>query len=289
VPSTVEITATGDELLREGIPASAMVDGWSVTYDRTLVSFGHFSAEGDDCVQYSSPDYARILDMQREGAQRVNIIHALGTCVLDFELNGSGPDEPVGEGVTEADKTFMLTLSDDPYSNDAGPTIYLEGHADKDGQSKSFAWSYRHSIDYEECGPIVNGRHTPKYFEFSESGEATVDFAVRGRAVFQQSLYAAEPQLGFDVFALADDMYGDGNGAVTIEELAAVPLAEVATVDRYADANAPRPFAVEDDNEPRPWETLGDYVYFGLFPLVLRMEGDGVCGQDRFVNDRNLD
>ncbi len=285
-PSELLITGTGATRTVDGVPATETSDGWAISFSQTLISIGYFAAEGDECALYSSPGYARVMEMTRSGAQKINLVHALGTCILDYELSSSGLDEPVGEGVTEEMQTFMLTPEDDPYSVQASANIYVVGSASKDGVEKTFALAYRHGVDYEACGPIVEDVHMPTTVMLEENGNAVVDVSVDSSALFRDTLDDETTTIGFQVFADADTVYGNDDGEVTLDELEAVPLADIMSEGRYDDANEEPVLEVEDKNLPEELTTLGHYVYFQLFPLILRVEGNGLCRQDRFVNDR---
>jgi hypothetical protein len=273
-PSSLTVTASSDELLQRGILASATADGWAITYDQFLICLGRGSVEGGSCKAYSDLDYSRVLEARTPGSQELGVIYARGQCSFDFELSSPHADTLLGAGVVEGDKTFMRTPATDAYAAEAGVSIYVAGRATKDGSEKRFAWPYRYRIDYSTCGAPVNG--VMAYgFDLPVNGAATAELRIRGGTLFQNQLDEANATLGFGVIADADSVYGDNDGEVSLAELGLVPLADVATADWYADADA-------------DWKTLEDYLYLGLFSQVVRYHGDGTCEQEEFPNDRTI-
>jgi hypothetical protein len=257
----------------DGVNAEA-ADGWTVFYDRFLVSLGHVSAEGDSCVGYNDPDYSRVFDMLQDGSQRVGLLFALGRCTLDFELSSPHDDSVLGDGASEADKALLRTPGTDPYAEQSGVSILVEGHAESAAGRKRFAWPYRHRIDYAECRAGERGGFQSGV-DLKADEKATLDLLVRGSTLFRGRLDDGDTPPGFQEFADADSVYGNDDGEITIDELGDVPLADIATAERYSDAPSSRD----------PWTTLGDYLYLGLFPLVVRYRGDGSCEQEQFENN----
>ncbi|MBI5532134.1 MAG: hypothetical protein HY898_05445 [Deltaproteobacteria bacterium] len=265
------MTATSDGPLRDGIVATA--DGWSVRYDTFLVSAGHASVEGDSCKGYSDPAYNRVLNMLIAGPQMLGIVYALGHCDFDFELSSPYEDSLLGEGVSEQDKTFMRTPATDPYASGAGVSIHVVGKATKGGAEKRFDWSYRFRINFASCEYPTEGG-VMKGFDLAQGGSARADVQVRGGTLWQDHLDEAKAALRFQAYADADAIHGNNDGEVSLAEIEGVPLSDVATSDRYA------------DGLEAGFHTLGQYLYNGLFPQVLRYHGDGSCEMDLMPNDR---
>jgi hypothetical protein len=271
-PAELTITVTPDQALVEGIETS---DGWTVTFTRFLLSIGHVSAEGDSCIGYSDPDYSRVLRMTQPGAQKVGLLFALGQCEFDYELSSPREDSVLGANATEADKALMRTPGTNLFALDSGTSILAEGTAAKAGVTKTFSWAFRQRIDYAACQTIIDGR-VESGVDLEESESASVDIAVVGATLFQEALGGERFALGFQPFADADGVTGNGDGDVSFGELRAVLLADISAEGRFTDPE----IAAE------AWSTLEDYVYLGLFPRILRFRGDGTCEQEIFPNDR---
>ena len=265
-PASVVVNVMAARSLIEGIPASSTADGWSIAFDRFLLSIGHASLDGDACTTYSEDHYGRILDMRRPEPQRVGIVYGLGQCDFGFRVSNPSGDSLLGNGVTEQDKTRMRTPGPDAYANMRGISLELAGRAVRGGVIKTFAWSFRQRIFYRECaaGPDAGGA---RGLALHGNEAVAVNIVVDGEALFQVGLDAATAKLYFDHFAEADDQYGDKDGAVTLDELASVPLADIASMAESIDAGV----------GTNTWKTLEDYVYLGLVPRLARFQGDGTC------------
>ena len=115
----------------------------------------------------------------------------------------------LGPGVSEADKTFMRTLGSDHYVEDRVIGFHVAGVAERSGTSIRFAWSFRDSIDYVDCGRL----------HFEGNASTTVDIRVRTGALFDDPDDTNDPPSRFDPFASAD---ANGDGTLMLDELETV-------------------------------------------------------------------
>ena len=165
IPGSLEVTVTADPLVLGGTPSVSTVDGWTVTYDRFMISISA-SLDGDTtCSSYYNDGYRRILDMGVPGPQKVNLLYALGHCDFGFRVASTTPDPylPLGRGVTMADENLMGAAGADPYTTDrngkpqpTGVALYARGRATKDGDTKTFTWEFRRRISYQNCAAPLN-------------------------------------------------------------------------------------------------------------------------------------
>lgn len=252
-PAEVLVTLRGAATTIGGVTT---VDGWNIRFERVLVTVGGSDLEGDDCDEYADAGYYRILDGRIAAPQKVGLMYGLGACT--FELSARNPefDSLLGEGVTEADKTAMRTPGTDPFNENAGITFLVVGSAEREGVRKTFDWKLRKPrVSYDEC--VIDGQKT---FTLSQNVPATIDLQVHAEVLFHDRLDLERATLRFDPIAAADD----GDGAVTFEELTKVPLAEA-------------PVSFDVNEETKDWKTLGDFVYQGLFPRIVRPGDRGTC------------
>ena len=271
-PGSVTNTASSDTALQEGFTTA---DGFSIHYDQFLASLGNVSPEGDDCTFYSDAAYNRVLDMRLPKPQRLSIFYALGQCEIDFEVSSPWQDSVLGQGVTAKDRDFMRTPASDDEVADAAISIYVAGTATAGAVQKRFAWAFRQRLDHANCYFFDNDKLVYGA-KLSQGSNVERTLTVHGTSLFQDHLEAAAAELRFAAFASADDERGDADGNVTLEELGRLPLSELADQDQYADAAA-------------GWKTLEDYVYRGLFPRIVRYQGDGDCEELEVApNDRVL-
>ena len=265
-PGELTVVAETEEPTLSGLTTE---DGWSLSFEQMLVSVGHSSAEGDDCNAYNDPDYARVLNGLRPGAQKINTLFVVGFCELDIELSSPKEDSPLGQAATAADRDFLRTPGADTYVPEGGISFHIVGTAIRGGETKRFAWPYRNRIDYSLCTTVENGVRTPGIrVGEKESKRATV--TLHATTPFQTQLAPQGAVVRFGAFASADV---DGDDDVTLQELGGVLLADLDDGTHYSDAHS-------------GWATLEDYVYHGLFPKVVRYENDGECELEIFPNDR---
>jgi hypothetical protein len=265
-PASVLVTVTANEELLGGISSSATLDGWSVGYQRFLVSLGGVSLDGKSCTTYSEAGYGRILDVQDPDAQKLSISYALGQCDFGFRVSNPSTDSLLGQGVTEEDKTFMRTPGTDLYSLDQGVSIYVQGTATKNDVSKHFAWSFRQRVRYEKCEADVDGTRV-EGLGLGQRDAVTVEIRMHGEALLQDNLDPTRAKLRFDALAAADTTFGNDDGEVTLTELGQVKLSDVGSASAYVDG----------DGGTAEYKTLEDYLYLGLFPAIARYRGDGMC------------
>ena len=267
-PGSLLVTASSDAALQNGFTTG---DGWTIHYDRFVVSLGHASPEGDSCTFYSDTAYNRILDMRIPRPQKLGIMYALGHCALDYEVSSPAANTVLGENITLVDRDFMRTPASDDIAKDSGVSVFISGTGQKAAVQKRFHWVFRNRVDYTGCSGTVDGTAV-EGANFSSAEATSRDITVHGATFFQDHLERAEAMLAFEPFALADDR-GDHDGEVTLGELDKVTLESVSRGGAYSDADA-------------SWRTLEEYVYLGLFNKLARYQGDGSCEESVFANER---
>lgn len=236
-PGSLASVVVAEKAISAGFATS---DGWDVAFDEFLISLGEVDLEGDDCNPYAEGDYLRILDMREPGPQRLNLMHALGTCEFSFLVEDPSRDAVLGSGVAEADKSMMRSAGSDAFVENRGVALHVAGSAERGDERYDFAWSFRHNLEYTDCGTVD--------FDSGSSGE--VEIHVRGSVLFQQTVEADSP-LQFDGFASADL---DGDHEITLDELNGVSL-----------------------NEDDDYATLAERLYLGLVPAVPRFRNTDAC------------
>jgi hypothetical protein len=163
VPGSIDVTVTADPWLLGGHSSLSTADGWTLSYDRFLVSLNAQLGDDSTCAMYYNDGYRRILDLSVAGPQKLNQLFALGHCDIGYRV-ASGPLYPppflpLGRGVTAADVALMQTGGTDPYivaregqpPPRPGVALYAKGRATKDGVTKTFAWAFRRGVSYRNC------------------------------------------------------------------------------------------------------------------------------------------
>ena len=283
-PGNVLVQVESDGVATAGIPSSATSDGWSIAFDRVLVSLGNVSLDGDSCDVYSDSAYNRVFDMGTNGKQKVSIVYALGHCDFGFRLSSPNVDTLVGVGATEADKTMMRTPASDAFTDASGTSIYVRGHAVRDGVTKTFEWPFRFRARYDRCS--TSASTAPPGLDFQGNVAQAVTLEVRPGVLFGDQTNITVAQARFQVFADADTVTGNDDGAVTLDELARVPLSAGGFVDIVGEGDAAvlqgldagfGNHVIQETFDGSLQPSLEDYVYLVLFPGMIRYQGIGTC------------
>jgi len=201
----------GEEFAEEGIPSDVFADGWSVSFDKVLLSVGDVSAaveEEDPAL--TAPDH-RIWDLALPS-------EGVGQEVAAAEVDGGPYDHVAFRVAPSADAVAgNATAEDVELMRDGGYGLYVAGRAEKEGAEMSFAWGFSGATSYRECEgtALVDG------------GEHTTTLTIHMDHLFYDDLFSPEPLVAFDLVAQAD---ADGDAVVTDAELAAVSLD---TQERY--------------------------------------------------------
>lgn len=251
-PGRLDVTVTSDYALAAGGPGFDTIDGWHIEYDRFLVTLGEVNLGGDDCTRYNETDYSRVLDARLEAPQKLSTPFALGSCDFRFRMRPPPEDAVLGAGVSAADLELLRAPGSDGFADSSGSAVYVSGKAERPGATKRFSWSFRLGAQFDDCKLLAESG-----VSLSSDDQQSLDISIRSAALFQQVPNDFLAELRFAPFADADDVYGNGDGDVTLEELGEVPLGPNATFER--------------------WDSFADYLYTGLVPKLPRFRGAGSC------------
>ena len=204
--AALEVHIYGEELIEEGIPAEAFVDGWALRYEKFLVSVGEVEARRDGALGGLSEPVYQVFDLTRPSG-------------------GAGQpvaSDPVVEGRYDATQ-FVIGPAADAlagYASEAdletmrggGYSLYVAGQATKGDTTMRFAWGFATRTRYTACESQAEvGGATP----------ARIEVTIHGDHLFYDDLFSTTPNISFDLVAGAD---ADGDGEVTQAELLAVDL-----------------------------------------------------------------
>ena len=210
-PGRLAVQIYGEEFAEEGIPADVFADGWTVRFDKVLLSVGDVSAAIEhDEPGLTAPAY-RIWDLARPSG-------GAGFQVTAGDVDGGPYDHIAYRVAPSADATAGNAAEEDvDLMRGGGFSLYVAGSAEKEGSSVSFDWGFSGSTRYGECEgtALVDG------------GEHATTLTIHMDHLFYDDLFSPEPLVAFALVAQAD---ADGDQVVTEEELAAVSLA---TQERY--------------------------------------------------------
>jgi hypothetical protein len=258
-------------------------DGWTVDLDTALVGMGNVRFDGDLCNDYSEAGYTRLLDVNQAGLQKLGELYGLNACLLHFSVSKPADNSVLGEGVSQAQLDFMRNAqvpvtSDQGLTSAQGMALHVSGRLSKSGQVVSFDWGFSDGLRFSEC-------KRPLGTEFESklplvSGETIqISISVDLRNLFQLGLDPkwtepssdpnaptnendprAFPKLSLaQLIVDADQVTGNANGIVGVDELSAVTL-----------PGGPPPPAAQ---------SLADVLRLVAYPTSFRYEDTGQCSE----------
>ncbi len=270
---TLLVDVTSDESLSPSRTPFETEDGWSITFERFVLGIGNtgFNEEQDSCNDYQGfgSQYGRLLDLAAQKTQRLSEMRFLGTCSLSFEVAEPRPSDVLGQGVTDAELLAMRYPADDAFTKGRGVALHATGNARQGDRVKRFDWAFRQRLIFEDCRV-----EDESGIELSAGDdEKTIEIVVSGAVLFQRAV--DDRRLSFDAFAAADDVYGDADGNVTLEEMAEVALDADGPAAQGGSAGVGG--STGGGTSAGESGTLAGLVYLELFPQVARYRGDGTC------------
>ncbi|MEM9492120.1 MAG: hypothetical protein AAGC55_23435 [Myxococcota bacterium] len=210
LPGTLSLTIYGEEFLEDKIPAEEFNDGWEVTFSRFLVSVVNTTAfNADDTSVRLLDEQYRVFDLAQPsggaGYAVTSNLEAPGGLYDRFSYDIAPPGDPAitSSGNGSADSVgFMINN---------GYAVFVEGLASKDAEQVTFAWGFTAGTRYNGCEAVAD----------IDGDEATVELTIHGDHLFYDDLVSEEPNVSFQLIADSD---GDGDGVITMEELAALDI-----------------------------------------------------------------
>lgn len=211
---SVELTTWGESYIEHEIPASDFEDRWTVRFDKFLVALSRVEIRREGGEVAASAPGSRLFDTTQPGAKRV----------AHFEGISEGRYPAVSFVVAPVDATTTIaTASADDLARmrAGGFSVYVSGTAEKGAKAKRFAWGFATATRYEQCRGVKDGVEVLGAV-VADGRTDTAEITIHGDHFFYDDLQAEQAKLRFDPLAAAD---ADDDGAITLEELAAVRLA----------------------------------------------------------------
>jgi hypothetical protein len=243
---TLKFAIWGEEFIEEGIPAEEFDDGWAVTFDKFVVLVHDVSTgeEAGEEGRLTALTGCAAFDLAKPGPVVLATLDAEATPYHDTAY-AIAPATACTAAVGTAEAADVEAMTQ------AGYSVYVTGHASKEGVEKSFAWGFSRATDYVHC-------HSEA--EVTDGGEATIQLTIHGDHFFYNSLTNPEAGLAFQTLADAD---ADGDGEVTMDELEAFGGDAFKALDNY-------------DVGDLPVENLYDYLQEQSATLG-HIDGEGHC------------
>lgn len=285
VPGELLVEVEESAVARSGFTTD---DGWTLRFDRFVTALGGLGVgEGDDCIDYSLSFYDRLFDFTVAERSKLHLHYGLGTCELRYRLGSPSDDVILMGGVTDADRQRMRdprldelfggALQEEESESEGGVGLWVVGAGVKDGVEVRFNWEIRTEVALNRC---FVAEDVPLSVTLGEGATLVQSAEVRPRELFRRSPSRTAP-FEFAPFASAD---ADGDGAITLDELAAVPVDPEPIADDLADEvpSAPNGAQVVLFLGELNLERLLRSV---LLPRVIAYDGVGEC---EFINGLEL-
>jgi len=290
-PGELFVAAEPSAATKDGFTTS---DGWTIVFDRVLMTVGHVFLEEDSnseftgssgppCNMYTRGGYNRLFDFPAIDREKVAVVFGLGTCAVSFGLFPPSEDTLLGPGVRSVDVTYMQERSASDDYDDA--VIAIVRGRSTDGQvEKRFNWSFAGAHSAREClttGSLGGGSGDEppgvvSIVELHGGQSSSLTLEARAEELFRVAPHDDEP-LHFDRFAEAD---ADSDGVITLDELdevdAPTPTIEGAGIAGGTGTGGSSTIAPPNDSEI----SLLDLVKYGLVPKMVRIKGGGPCLTD---------
>lgn len=259
---TAKITTWGEEYIEEQIPADpdgGFIDGWTLTYDKFLVTFHAVTIADSDGTEAAVMEGSRLVDNVVKGKKDLVTFEEIEARAYDKVGYQIKPATAASElvGATEADRTMMVMN---------GYAVYVSGSATKSSTSgadvtKSFALGFTTGTQYSDCVQAEESGQAISGIVVTEGGTDVTELTTHGDHFFYDRLKASpDPaiatQLRFQEKADADS---NGDDVITRAELDAVAI----DVRKYDPSGFDAP-------------TLGAFVG-ALVRTVGHFRGEGEC------------
>ena len=220
----VTVTTWGEEYIEDQIPAASeqedgFVDGWSVQYEKFLVSFQKIQLADAKGGQAALMADSVLFDNHARGVKEIanfDDVAAQAWTEFSYEIAPVTKATQLSASATAEDKQLMLAGK---YS------LYVAGTAQKGDASKHFAWGFAIGTRYHGCHSEQDGRDEAGVV-VTNNADLEVQLTTHGDHLFYDRLQASpdpaiQTALRFESLAAADQ---DEDGEVTLEELNSAPL-----------------------------------------------------------------
>ena len=253
---SIEAEDTIPDGLDPGTELENIVDGWTVRYDRVLVTVGNIVARSSEAASELSEEDVYLLDLKQIPSTGFELLHASDVDAVrydevSFENPVADESNERGPSVSPDDLAMMV---------DNAWSIYVSGMITKDGETKTFAWGAEAPTSYTHCGPedgdlgfaVASGATTSATFTIHGDHWFFNGFPEGAEIVERRAQWIADADL-------------DGDGETTMEELQDTMASDVFPSEDYSLASSPIPITTAYDFFVAQSQTIGHF------------QGEGEC------------
>lgn len=210
---TATFSVWGEEFIEEEIPAGEFADGWSVEFDRFLLSIGGIYVR-DRAGKGSDLDGSWLVDLKQPGPHELGSLELTSKAwpFVGYAIRPVTSSTQVHESATSDNLGFM---------EKGGFSVHVSGTASKGSVTKTFSWGFTNATHYDDCVSEIDGKQVEGII-LANGGNESVQITIHGDHFFYDDLASADAVPRFAPVAAADD-----DGLVTLDELDAVPLVEI--------------------------------------------------------------
>lgn len=262
------VSVSGEEAALTGYPAGsgaseiAFADGWTLAFDKVLVSLTDFelkTADGDDAALEVEPVVADL----HQGEPELWELEELPAQRWDRVGFRYAPPTAKSRKANAIEAADLERMTDEGYS------LYIEATAEKDGRSVALAWGFPFSVQHTHC--------------VSEDGTDGVVVANNARNTAQITVHL--DHLFFDSYASDDAQLRFDPMAAVAPASEPLTLPDLAQQDNLSDMKGPdgEPLELAYDPgssfDPRPRD-LEQYV-IAAATTTGHWNGEGHCNYER--------
>jgi hypothetical protein len=133
--------------LEPGTDPDNVQDGWTITYDRYLVTVGNFRARRTDTGDTLADPSIYILDLKAAPtsgyvAAELHDVAAVRWDKFGYDVPNAAPGARPLAPTKQEDADFMIK---------SGFSVYFEGSGAKDGKTISFKWGFAAGTSFDDC------------------------------------------------------------------------------------------------------------------------------------------
>ena len=264
---TLRLTLNGEEASREGFPVGegedriAFADGWSVEFEKVLVSIVDVrlaASDGDEAGVAVDPIVADLHLGTPEG-WRLEGVPARRWDRFSYRFGAPTMDARRVNAVEDADLEAMVM---------GGHAFWIEGVARRDGQEVPFRWGLPVAVDNVRC---VNGVDETDGLVIGEGGLSEAELTVHLDHLFFDSLASKEPGMRFEAMAAVA-----GEGPLTLEDLAAQSITDVRDAEGEPIEVEGAPLIYDPGDTPLEARDLRGFVLAAARTMG-HFQGEGHC------------
>ena len=266
---TLALVATGEDAAIGGFPVMdegetiEFADGWTLEFDKYLVSFGRLSLASASGEVGLESDAIYVVDLHR-GTADVDLFGDLAAQRWDqlgFEIVAPGADAIAVGDVADADVQAM---------REGGFNYWVVGRASKAGVELSFSWQLANPTRNSQC---TNGIDGTQGVVVRNSGTSTAQITFHLEHMFWDSLGTDDAELHFDPIAAM----ADAQGNIDFDALADQNLNDLrdAEGNPLVDAEG-NPIVYDPASVPLAADNLREFI-LGAVSTQGHLNGGGLC------------